>query len=176
MRLWFVAFLVVMAATGRGLATPDPVVVVGEFSNIRVTDEHANGYSVQLWRQGNKTFGLFSVAEGLAGDTPTGILRDVYFEPRTGRLSFTARLALGVFYLPPGKYVPACTLYELHGVLEKSTITGTLKQVDLVHHKTVASGQSVRLGKEANDVMVHPTSYAEWQQWAQGLLARTTSC
>src|SRR6478672_472642 len=35
------------------------VIVEGEFSNIRYTEDHAYGQSVQLWRQGSRLLGLF---------------------------------------------------------------------------------------------------------------------
>jgi hypothetical protein len=57
---------------------------VGEFSNVRYTAEHAYGYAVQLWRDGDRLIGLLMVSEGLQGDTPTGMLENVRFNSRTG--------------------------------------------------------------------------------------------
>jgi hypothetical protein len=53
---------------------------VGEFSNVRHTAEHAYGYSVMLWNDGDQLFGLFSAANGLAGDTPVGLLENVQLD------------------------------------------------------------------------------------------------
>src|ERR1700719_513521 len=75
---------------------PRPITFVGEFSNMRYTEEHAYGYSVQLWREGSAVFGLLLASEGLAGDTPAGLLEDLKYDPRAGKLSFQAKLTMGV--------------------------------------------------------------------------------
>jgi hypothetical protein len=72
---------------------PDtPALAVGEFTNMRFSEEHAHGYSVQLWRAGDELFGLFMAANGLAGDTPTGRLQRVRFDPAANTVVFDARL------------------------------------------------------------------------------------
>ena len=53
---------------------------VGAFSNMRYTDEHADGYTLMLWRAGDCLFGLFESSQGLAGDTPVGELQGVRVE------------------------------------------------------------------------------------------------
>lgn len=53
---------------------------LGEFSNVRYTDEHAYGYSVLLWKEGDKLFGLFYDSEGLAGDNLVGLLEDIQLD------------------------------------------------------------------------------------------------
>jgi len=58
------------------------------------TEEHAYGYVVQLWRQGDRVFGFREAPEGLAGDTPIGALEEVQFEPRRSALSFKAKLTM----------------------------------------------------------------------------------
>ncbi len=60
-----------------------PVTIVGEFSDVRHTAEHTYGYSVQLWRREGMLFGLFLAADGLEGDTPTGMLEDVKYSITT---------------------------------------------------------------------------------------------
>ena len=49
-----------------------PMTVVGEFTNMRFTQEHQYGYELTLWRAGGCLVGFFHRAEGLAGDTPMG--------------------------------------------------------------------------------------------------------
>jgi hypothetical protein len=94
---------VLLATQLPALASVKPI---GEYSNMRYTAEHAYGYTVQLWQDGNQFFGLFMSAFGLAGDTPTGLLEDVKFNPSTGALSFTARLTVGSAYLGEGRQEP----------------------------------------------------------------------
>src|SRR5207247_10781996 len=54
--------------------------------------------SVELWQSGNSVFGLLDFADGLQGDTPTGLLQDAAFDPVSGRVSFKARLTVGLHY------------------------------------------------------------------------------
>lgn len=37
-----------------------PVKVIGEFTNVKSNGEHQQGYSVKLWKQDNKIYGLIS--------------------------------------------------------------------------------------------------------------------
>src|SRR5262249_53524900 len=62
----FALVAVVLAAQMTAFAAIKPI---GEFSNIRYTAEHAYGYSVEVWQDGNQFFGLFMAPYGLAGDT-----------------------------------------------------------------------------------------------------------
>jgi len=77
-----------------------PISAIGEFSNMRYTEEHAYGYAVELWRDGGSIIGLFLAAEGPQGDSPTGMLENIKFNSHTGALSFTAKLTIGVAFLP----------------------------------------------------------------------------
>ena len=103
-----IALLSIAAAVPLFAQNPGrPVRAIGEFSNMRYTEEHAYGYAVELWRDGDSAIGLLLVAEGLQGDTPTGTLDNVRFDARTGALSFTAKLTIGVAILPGGRQEPS---------------------------------------------------------------------
>src|ERR1700676_1014299 len=91
-RLMFVMLPVITVALAQA---PRPISFVGEFSNMRYTEEHAYGYTIQLWREGAAVFGLFLASEGLAGDTPTGLLDDLKYDARSGKLSFKTKLTMG---------------------------------------------------------------------------------
>ena len=147
-----------------------PVTVVGQFSNMRFTEEHAYGYSVQLWRQGNTIFGLFEATEGLIGDTPAGLLEDVKFDPLAGKLSFKARLSMGVALLGPGKQVRSRDLFEFQGTLGKTTLVGTLKRSDMLQPKVPPQVRQIRLRKRPTDLMTQPASYAEWKRSIEEIL------
>ncbi|HEV7365229.1 MAG TPA: hypothetical protein VGN76_05250 [Gemmatimonadales bacterium] len=75
---------------------PDSTAIhpVGAFSNMRFTEEHAYGYTVNLWRAGKCLFGLFEASEGLSSDTPTGLLKPARHAAAPGKLEFTAKLTL----------------------------------------------------------------------------------
>ncbi len=158
----------------------NPVLVVGEFSNMRFTAEHAYGYSVRLWRQGDTWFGLLDASEGLIGDTPRGFLDTVRFEGRTSRLSFTAKLITGVTLLgssPPFRQVPVCERFEFRGVLGATALVGTLTRDRLQPTKVHESTEAVRLRKVDADPMIRPANYTEWKNWADGILkVRSPKC
>jgi hypothetical protein len=59
--------------------SPNPIVTIGAFTNMRYDGEHAHGYTAELWRERDRIFGFFLSSPGLAGDTPTGLL-DVRFD------------------------------------------------------------------------------------------------
>jgi hypothetical protein len=63
---------------------------VGDFHNVSSKDggEHCAGYSLGLWKYGDQLLGLLDVHQGLCGDPPCGVIRDVKLDSRTGRLEF----------------------------------------------------------------------------------------
>ncbi len=77
------AFAILVSATKAPAL--EPFRFIGEFSDVRHTAEHAYGYTVQLWQEGNQVFGLFSDASGPAEDLPAGLLENVQFNPSTRR-------------------------------------------------------------------------------------------
>lgn len=147
-----------------------PLTIVGEFSNMRFTEEHAYGNSVQLWQQGDKLFGFFEASEGLAGDTPAGLLEGVQFDPRTGALSFKAKLTMGVVLMQPGRQEPSRDLFEFRGTLGKDVLTGTLTQRDMLRPQATPVTSQVRLRKQSSDSMIKARTYAEWKKSADEIL------
>jgi hypothetical protein len=91
-----------------------PVKPIGHFTNVKSKGEHQWGYEVELWRQDDKIYGLISGSSHsrLVGDPPTGLLEDVKFDPKTGKLSFRAKLP-GVIFA--GNELPG-EVYEFEGV------------------------------------------------------------
>lgn len=63
---------------------------VGNFHNVSSKDggEHCAGYSLGLWKYRDQLLGLLDVHQGLCGDPPCGVIRDVKLDSRTGRLEF----------------------------------------------------------------------------------------
>jgi len=63
---------------------------VGDFHNVSSQDggEHCAGYSLGLWKYHDQIVGLLDVHEGLCGDPPCGVIRDVKLDSKTGQLQF----------------------------------------------------------------------------------------
>ena len=154
--------------------------MVGDFSNMRFTAEHAYRYSVRLWRQGDKWFGLLNASEGLIGETPTGLLDNVRFEGRTSWLSFTAKLTTGAILLgsgPPCREVPVCERFEFRGVLGATTLVGTITRDRLQPSKVHESMEAVRLHKVNAGPLIGLANYTEWKNWVDGILqVRSPKC
>src|SRR5258706_2229581 len=112
------------AQTGAcgAIANSAKIAEVGAFSNMRYTDENAHGYSVMLWRVGNCLLGFFESSEGLAGDTPIGELQDVKSDSKTAKLSFSAKLTMGlVSFKGSNSPEPLRDLFTFDGHLKATT-------------------------------------------------------
>jgi len=89
MRIQVLLFVFVL--TGLGSTTADEFAPIGSFGNVSSsTGEHCSGYSLELWRHNGRIIGLLDRHSGLCGDPPCEALRDVSYDSRRGRLSFTA--------------------------------------------------------------------------------------
>lgn len=84
-----------------------------------------------LWRDGDSAIGPLFAAEGRNEDMPVGMLENVRFDPRTGALSFTVKLAIvSAVDLPDFRQQASLDLFEFSGTLKATTLSGTLKQSD----------------------------------------------
>jgi hypothetical protein len=153
-----------LSAEQRGeKALPHPI-YVGQFSNMTFTEEHAYGVSVALWRQGSSVFGLLDDAEGLAGDTPTGVLENVKFDSSNGKISFSAKLTTGLHTCAQHKDpVPSRDLFKFEGTLVKDRLEGTLTRFDAWHMEQKAQTDNVTLKKLDEVPLIEAQSYAEWK-------------
>jgi hypothetical protein len=157
--------------------TPDdsigPLSVIGAFSNIQYSGEHGSGYSVRLWQQGEKVFGLVSVQNGLAGDPPAGLLENVEFDPRTKRLLFRARLSLSLIYSGKYKGMQSRDVLEFDGILKKDKLVGELKISDLLFPADPPTRKRVVLPRSTDmtDTMIVPQDYAQWKRHADEILS-----
>jgi hypothetical protein len=138
---------------------------------MQFTEEHAYGYAVQLWRSGNSLIGVLLVSEGLQGDTPTGMLENIKFNLRTGKLSFTARLTTGMTYFD-GRSEPSRDLFEFSGVLETTVLTGTLKRTDLSVSSDRVTPERVRLNAQPEAVLLSASSEIDWKRQIDEILKR----
>lgn len=145
-------------AAPRPPACPGPVRVVGAFSNIRATADHAYGYEVELWRCGDTIVGLFSFTEGRPTDFDTGTVDDAAFDPRTGKLVFNA-------------YVGQ---YEFSGVLRKDALSGQLTRHAPAGLPSNDTKEDIVLRRSANRTILlseYPT-YDEWKAGQARILKR----
>lgn len=146
---------------------------VGAFSNMRFTEEHAYGYTLELWRAGNCLFGLFESSEGLSGDTPTGMLDQVRHDAATGKLTFGARLTMGVTKPKNATdWVPSRDLFEFSGRLGPRVIKGKLRQSDQLQPgvSTIEREIVLPLSKQQGEFMIRAANYGEWRKQAEPIL------
>jgi hypothetical protein len=146
---------------------------LGVFTNMRFTAEHQYGYSVELWQEKNRVFGLFLSSEGLIGDTPTGLLEDAALDSKTGRLTFRARLSMGMTFDKNNKEVPTRDVFQFEGVLKNRHLIGTLTHTDDSTGPATNSKKKISLvlSKSETAAMNPAQSYDEWKKAADEILA-----
>ncbi|MGH7724830.1 MAG: hypothetical protein ACREOU_05320 [Candidatus Eiseniibacteriota bacterium] len=149
---------------------------VGEFSNMRYTEEHAYGCTVGLWGTDSCLVGYLAVSEGLMGDMPTGFLDSLLFDPKSGGLSFRAKLSLGM-RMASGTAKPQRSrdLFRFEGVLRKDRLEGTLARSspDTPHIAPVHKRIVLRRTLE-EEIRAALYTYAEWKlRWKLLLLERS---
>ena len=147
-----------------------PIDYAGMFSDMRFTEEHAYGSTIELWRQGDRFFGLFSHAEGLDGDTPTGLLDDLKFDSKSGKLSFKAKLTTGDHYCKVHDGVPSRDLFVFRGKWAGDRITGTLKTSDALHPEEPPEAKKTVFKKSRDEDWSHSKTYGEWKKMVEETL------
>ncbi len=154
-------------------AAHDPIIVVGQYSAMHYTEEHQSGVMVELWMAGGRLIGFLSVAEGLQGDTPTGLLENVRYEAGTGRLSFSAKLSTGWVDGQANSHegrFNSQDLFEFEGTLTKARLIGTLVRRDMLHPDMKPGSDQIALTAEPLDHTVQAKTYGEWKKTAEDIL------
>jgi len=152
-----------------------PVKVIGDFSNQKGDGEHCYGYSVELWKQDEKMYGLISAQEfGLCGDTPAGLLEDIQFDPQTKKISFRAKLSMGLYYDANNSNVPSQDVFEFDGVLKAKKLNGMLKITNELCSDKCPETKKITLpkSKEWSSLLEEYKSRAEWEANAKRILDR----
>ena len=147
---------------------------IGAFTNMRFTEEHAYGYTVELWRDGDRLFGFLMVSEGLAGDTPTGLLEDVNYDQATHRLAFRARLSMGLFYDKTHNGAPSQDVFRFKGILRKDEVTGSVEHTNMLTPEASPQREDVVLkhsAEQSGDMPVYE-NYEGWKRVADEILKR----
>ena len=130
---------------------------------------------MRLWKEGDQIFGLFLVYTGAPYDPPTGILEDVKFDPRTGRLSFFTRASTGLTYSQEHRGVPARDRFKFEGVLTRRQLRGNLSHTNELFPDKPATSKRIRLRWSAfqTDVMrPPPQTYSAWKTSVDEILRR----
>jgi len=150
-----------------------PIERVGTFTNMRHTEEHAYGYSVELWRSGECRFGLFLASAGLAGDTPTGLIENFTADVRTGAVSFLARLTMGRLTAKNLDNVMSRDVYRFSGKLRRNSMRGTIAHTNALLPQDPGESYAVvlRRSKKETDTWQAAT-FREWQREARAILER----
>ncbi|TBR19157.1 hypothetical protein EPO15_14525 [bacterium] len=149
-----------------------PITFLGTFSNMRYTEEHQYGYAVELWQAGDVLFGHFLASDGLAGDTPLGLMENLEYTPATGVLSFSAKLTSGTHLCKKHKGVPSRDLFRFAGRLMGKRILGTVRELDGLHDNQPTRTEKVELKREKpeGEDLPSPKKYGEWKEESDLLL------
>lgn len=153
----------------QSLKASSPVTAIGAFSNMRYTEEHAYGYVIELWRSDDCLFGLFFSSSGLMGDTPTGRIENISYDKDARRISFDARLTMGVIPASTAlssSWVPSKDAYRFSGILRKESLDGTLFHEILNYpNKQIPSSEKLFLPLTANETIGIPDlhTFLEWE-------------
>jgi hypothetical protein len=148
--------------------------LVGAWSNVQVSkgeDPHASGVEVEIRQKRGELVGFCSEYVGPVADPPVGKLESIRFDEKTGQISFTSKLSVGVVPAPQGNtWMPSKNLYEFKGEIGKAGMTGMLrrKYVD-ADGKEMAYEENVTLAKKAGG----ESSLEEWmKRWTEALKTR----
>jgi hypothetical protein len=148
----------------------------GAFSNLRLTEEHAYGYTVMLWKADACVFGLFTSSQGLAGDAPIGLIQDVKYDQNTGSLSFSAKLTTGMVSVgASGGQQPSRDLFAFQGNLQPSTLAGAISHSLRNNPQAQPAPETVTLSRSRGEAeqMHGSTTYGDWlTKWQRILRLR----
>jgi hypothetical protein len=145
---------------------------IGRFSDMQYTEEHAYGHAVMLWRAGNCIFGLFESSEGLAGDTPTGLLTDVRYSP-SGALSFAAKLTTGMTNIAGSAApVPSRDLFGFTGRLGTTALDGKLRRSEELRPAVEPADVHIVLRRisEQDGLLDEAETYGAWREAVEPIL------
>jgi hypothetical protein len=167
------AILTFILSAGTCLAATGEVVLLGHFSNLKVThdaDPHfLSGYSVSLYQSGETIFGDIGIATG-APEPASGRLYDIVLDPGTRKLAFKAKYSGGRRYsksIGPGGR-ESRILLVFSGTLKAKELAGTMLVQD--GYSPNAPGESVRTVMKLTKRSFKPDSLEEWTQYPFPLL------
>lgn len=136
------------------------------FSDVRTTggqDPHASGVEIELYKHAGAWAGFMSQWVGPVADPPVGKLDNLQVDESNGRMSFTAKLSLGVTIVKDTRSTaPTRDLFEFAGTIDANAISGTLshKRADAPAGRT--RQQPISLERQSRDSGTPALSYAGW--------------
>ena len=142
---------------------------IGCFLNVQGGNEHASGYSVRLWFQGDRIIGLVDYYCGSNSDPSMGILADVRYDALSGKISFKAKLAVGLHTCRIHKNVPSHDMLSFKGYLKPDGLVGDIRLEDMLDspspmvdsRKNFVMLRAVDCGTK--DYANHDAWWKEWQ-------------
>lgn len=106
---------------------------MGYYSDLRTDGEHDTGFTLEFWRQGDQLVGVLRGSSSLrmSGDPPTGLIKEIGFDKRSGHLTFSCGVPV-VYYSSPGmaELRREWTVYRFDGSLRSRQILGQLRATD----------------------------------------------
>jgi len=172
MKVTHLAFGVAALSLLGAASSPPPI---GVWSNVQVSkgeDRHASGIEVEIRKHNGVLVGFLSEFVGPAEDPPVGKLESIRFDEKTGSISFTSKLSVGVVPAAAGNaWVPSRNLYEFKGVIGSGAIKGSLRRKFVEEDgKETAYDESITL-KAKSTADDEPA--AEWlKRWTDVLRLR----
>ena len=148
---------------------------MGTWSNVTIGkggDPHASGIEIQLWQKDGKYLGYMAEYVGPVADPPVGQLDAIKVDEKTGAISFTAKLSVGVAPAAGGNaWVPTKNLYEFKGTFSERAITGTLRRKSVQDDGTgLAYDESLTLAAKHRDP---DGTFEAWsRRWNDALKSR----
>jgi hypothetical protein len=134
-------------------------------------DPHADGYSLELWKDNGRLVGFLTEFVGPVADPPMGLLQEVTFDAASGRVSFSVKLSLGVTNLPGQKeFVPTRDLYVFAGTLGDQEVRGSLEQQDHLTNRAAIKRNVLWKRTKREDSFWAGKTVAEWQNFYAPIL------
>jgi hypothetical protein len=167
-----ITMLLALASVCAAFDPSQEIKYIGRFSDMRFTEEHQYGNEVELWMAGKTLVGFLLWSQGSIGDTPTGTVENVSYDPQTGKLSFTSKLTTGSHYCKVHHDVPSQDLFKFKGTLTHDSLSGELLHLQALDENNVISKEQIVLKRmEENQASGYQkTTYSKFKQRAKSIL------
>lgn len=118
MRTLFLALIMTLALAVGASAQDSEFKLIGAFDNIWSNGEHQNGFMLSLWKTDVGLVGYMfgSFGSRLVGDPPCGLIDEVVYNAKSGKLSFSSDF---------GRFGHQ---FRFSGTLTKKTVRGVLSE------------------------------------------------
>jgi hypothetical protein len=172
------ALLLLSVADGAAAPGRDPGADrLGTWSSVSIGkgEDQASGIEIELWRKGGQVFGFMSEHNGPAADPPVGKLESIRWDEKSGAISFTSKLSVGVDPSPEGgAWVPQKNLYEFNGTIGTKGMTGTLRRKFVNDDgSSTAYDEDVTLAPKSAGSAPGDESFEDWaKRWNEALKKR----